>query len=86
MAELLLRELSPELLERLQALAESRGRPPDAVAAELLRQAVGLAPRAVTDLSRIGELLKDNESQVLVEAIAAMEGMPDDTFIGGLAK
>ncbi len=86
MAELLLRELSIELVDRLQALADSRGRPAEAVAAELLRQAVGLSPRVATDLSRIGELLKDNESQVLVEAIAAMEGMPDDTFIGGLAK
>lgn len=81
MSDLLLRDVTPELFERLHVLASHSGRPIEAVAAELLRQAVGLTPRSPTDLSRLEEVLQDTESQLLVEAIAAMEGLPDDSFV-----
>lgn len=81
MADILLRDLSPELCQRLEKVAGERGCPVEAVIMDLLRQTLGLTPRVPIELSRLVEFFKDEESRALSEAIAAMEGMPDDTFL-----
>ena len=81
MAEMTLRDLSPELLERLQTAAAERRCEPEALALDLLKQALGLSPRVPVDLSRITEVLRENETSVLTEAIAALEKLPDDNYV-----
>lgn len=83
MADILLRDLDPDILARIQTLTKEHRCSIEEMISRVLRHGLGLVPRSrgITDLSGLADAFQDDESKVLGEAIAALEGLPDDTFL-----
>ena len=71
MPDLILRDIEPDLLDRVRRLADTRGCSLEASLLDLLQQ--GLACARQRDNS-----LDDFDARVLREAIAALESVPSD--------
>ncbi len=89
MADILLRNLSPEITERVKSLARQRRCSIEDVIVQLLRNGLGLEPPQQPvpgDLAHLTGTFQDDEAKALTEAIAALECLPDDTFLEGEAR
>lgn len=83
MADILLRDIDPEMAERIKALARQRGWPIQDVILHLLKQGLGMVeplPAPVPgDIARLAGAWEDDESRAFREAMQAFEKLPDDT-------
>jgi hypothetical protein len=82
-ADILLRDIDPEMAERIKALARQRGWPIQDVILQLLKQGLGmvepLPPPVPGDIARLPGAWEDEESRAFREAMQAFEKLPDDT-------
>lgn len=81
MVDIVLRDIDPEMAERIKALARERGWPIHDVILHLLREGLGLAaPLAPLpgDIARLNGAWDDSESRAFGEAIEALKRLPDD--------
>ena len=72
MTDIMLKNLDPSLLDRLQRLAEGQGWPMPQTLAHVVEQGVAVCEAAVA------LRLNEREENVLQSAINAMEGVADD--------
>lgn len=84
MADIVLRDIDPEMVERIKSVARQRGWTIHDVILHVLRQGLGLSaeePRIPGDVARLAGAWDDREANALREAISALEHLPDDTFL-----
>lgn len=83
MADLQLRNLDDELIDRIMLIARARSWPIQECVVHLLKQAVGLEPPPDPlpgDIAKLGGAIDSSEDAALKAAIAAFEQLPDDSF------
>ncbi len=82
MADILLRDIDPEMAERIKALARERGWPIHDVILHLLRQGLGLAepepPKEPGDIARLHGAWDEHESRAFDEAVQALQRLKDE--------
>ncbi|MFC4727387.1 hypothetical protein [Coralloluteibacterium thermophilus] len=79
MADILLRDIDPQMTERIMAIARERDWPIQDVVLHLLRQSLGLAePLAPVpgDIARLSGAWEDSESRAFGDALRALESLP----------
>lgn len=82
MADILLRDIDPEMAERIKALARERGWPIHDVILHLLKQSLGLAdpapPKEPGDIARLHGAWGEDESRAFDDALRALERLEND--------
>lgn len=81
MPDFLIRDIDPEIAERIKRIARDRGWPINDVILRLLKEALGMAePQAPLpgDIARLSGAYQDDESKVFEEAMKAFKRLPDD--------
>lgn len=82
MPDFLVRDIEPQVADRIKRIARERRWPINDVILHLIKQALGMAkPEAPLpgDITRLGGNVSADENQVLAEAMKALEQLPDDT-------
>lgn len=75
MPDILVKDIDPEIAERIKRIARDRGWPLNDVVISLLRQALGMEkpePPLPGDIARLTGTWEDEESRALSEAIEAL--------------
>lgn len=82
MPDFLVRDIDAKLAERIKTMARDRGWPINDVILHLLKQATGLAepepPKVPGDIARLAGAYQGSESDAFMEALKALESLPDD--------
>lgn len=81
MADILLRDIDPEMAERIKAMARERDWPIHDVILHLLRQGLGMVaplPPVPGDIARLSGAWDDSEARVFDEAMRALRALPDE--------
>lgn len=76
MPDILVKDIEPEVADRIKRIARDRGWPINDVVLALLRQALGLEqpdPPLPGDIARLTGTWEDDESKALAEAIEALK-------------
>lgn len=82
MPDFLVRDIEPQVADRIKRIARERGWPINDVILRLLKEALGMVqPEAPVpgDIARLAGTFEDEESRALAEAMKALQGLPDDT-------
>lgn len=82
MPDFLVRDIEPQVADRIKRIARERGWPINDVILRLIKEALGMAePEAPVpgDIARLAGTFEDDESRALAEAMKAMQSLPDDT-------
>jgi hypothetical protein len=75
MPDILVKDIDPDIAERIKRIARDRGWPINDVVLSLLRQALGMEipdPPLPGDIARLTGTWEDEESRALKEAIEAL--------------
>ena len=75
MPDILVKDIDPDIAERIKRMARDRGWPINDVVLSLLRQALGMEkpePPLPGDIARLTGTWEDEESRALKEAIEAL--------------
>ncbi|MFN7782224.1 MAG: hypothetical protein ACK5PG_05780 [Lysobacterales bacterium] len=75
MPDILVKDIDPDIAERIKRIARDRGWPINDVVLSLLRQALGMEkpdPPLPGDIARLTGTWEDEESRALSEAIEAL--------------
>ncbi len=81
MPDFLVRDIEPQVADRIKRIARERGWPINDVILRLIKEALGMAePEAPVpgDIARLAGTFEDEESRALAEAMRAMQELPDD--------
>jgi hypothetical protein len=81
MPDFLIRDIEPEVAERIKRIARDRGWPINDVILRLLKEALGMLepePPLPGDIARLAGTYQDEEARLLEEAIKAFQRLPDD--------
>lgn len=81
MPDFLIRDIEPEIAERIKRIARDRGWPINDVILRLLKEALGLVepePPLPGDIARLAGSYQDDEAKVFEEAMKAFQRLPDD--------
>lgn len=82
MADFLLRDIDERVAERIKEMARQKGWPLNDVILLLLKQALGMVgpepPPVPGDIARLTGAWNDDETRAFAEAMAALNGLPDD--------
>ena len=81
MPDFLVRDIEPQVADRIKRIARERGWPINDVILRLLKEALGMVqPEAPVpgDIARLAGTFEDEESRALAEAMKALQGLPDD--------
>ncbi len=81
MPDFLVRDIEPQVADRIKRIARERGWPINDVILRLIKEALGMAqPEAPLpgDIARLSGTFEDEESRALREAMKALENLPDD--------
>lgn len=81
MPDFLVRDIEPQVADRIKRIARERGWPINDVILRLIKEALGMVqPEAPVpgDIARLAGTFEDEESRALVEAMKAMQQLPDD--------
>jgi hypothetical protein len=81
MPDFLIRDIEPEIAERIKRIARDRGWPINDVILRLLKEALGMLepePPLPGDIARLAGTYQDEEARVLEEAMKAFQRLPDD--------
>ena len=81
MPDFLVRDIEPQVADRIKRIARERGWPINDVILRLIKEALGMAePEAPLpgDIARLAGTFEDEESKALAEAMRAMQQLPDD--------
>ncbi|HET9048890.1 MAG TPA: hypothetical protein VFN29_08030 [Chiayiivirga sp.] len=82
MPDFLVRDIEPQVADRIKRIARERGWPINDVILHLIKEALGMVrPEAPVpgDIARLAGAFEDEESRALAEAMRAMQQLPDDT-------
>ncbi len=82
MPDFLVRDIEPQVADRIKRIARERGWPINDVILRLIKEALGMVQPEVPvpgDIARLSGTLEDDESRALAEAMRAMQQLPDDT-------
>lgn len=82
MPDFLVRDIEPQVADRIKRIARERGWPINDVILRLIKEALGMVePEAPVpgDIARLAGTFEDEESKALAEAMKAMQQLPDDT-------
>ncbi|MEJ5209752.1 hypothetical protein [Denitratimonas sp. CY0512] len=82
MPDFLVRDIEPQVADRIKRIARERGWPINDVILRLIKEALGMVqPDAPVpgDIARLAGTFEDDESRALAEAMKAMQSLPDDT-------
>lgn len=82
MPDFLVRDIEPQVADRIKRIARERGWPINDVILRLIKEALGMVqPDAPVpgDIARLAGTFEDEESRALAEAMRAMQSLPDDT-------
>lgn len=82
MPDFLVRDIEPQVADRIKRIARERGWPINDVILRLIKEALGMAePEAPVpgDIARLAGTFENDESKALAEAMRALEQLPDDT-------
>ncbi len=82
MPDFLVRDIEPQVADRIKRIARERGWPINDVILRLIKEALGMEQPEVPvpgDIARLTGTLEDDESRALAEAMRAMQQLPDDT-------
>lgn len=82
MPDFLIRDIDAKLAERIKTMARDRGWPINDVILHLLKQSLGLVepepPKEPGDIARLTGAYQAPESDAFLEALKALESLPDD--------
>lgn len=80
--DFLIRDIDAKLAERIKTMARDRGWPINDVILHLLKQSLGLVepdpPKVPGDIARLTGAYQAPESDAFLEALKALESLPDD--------
>lgn len=82
MPDFLVRDIEPQVADRIKRIARERGWPINDVILRLIKEALGMAQPETPvpgDIARLAGTFEDEESRALAEAMKAMQSLPDDT-------
>lgn len=82
MPDFLVRDIEPQVADRIKRIARERGWPINDVILRLIKEALGMVqpePPVPGDIARLSGTLEDDESRALAEAMKALQNLPDDT-------
>jgi len=82
MPDFLIRDIDPQVAERIKRIARDRGWPINDVILSLIKQSLGMSqPEAPLpgDIARLTGAWEDEESRAFNEALKVMQNLPDDT-------
>ena len=82
MPDFLVRDIEPQVADRIKRIARERGWPINDVILRLIKEALGMAQPEVPvpgDIARLAGTFEDDESRALAEAMNALKELPNDT-------
>ncbi|MCX7562106.1 hypothetical protein OS176_00885 [Xanthomonadaceae bacterium XH05] len=82
MPDFLVRDIEPQVADRIKRIARERGWPINDVILRLIKEALGMVQPDMPvpgDIARLAGTFEDEESRALVEAMKALQQLPDDT-------
>ena len=82
MPDFLVRDIEPQVADRIKRIARERGWPINDVLLRLIKEALGKEQPEVPepgDIARLAGAFEDEESRALAEAMRAMQQLPADT-------
>ena len=82
MPDFLVRDIEPQVADRIKRIARERGWPINDVILRLIKEALGMVQPEVPvpgDIARLAGTFVDDESRALAEAMNALKELPNDT-------
>ena len=82
MPDFLVRDIEPQVADRIKRIARERGWPINDVILRLIKEALGMVQPEVPlpgDIARLAGTFEDDESRALAEAMNALKELPNDT-------
>lgn len=81
MPDFLVRDIDPQVADRIKRIARERGWPINDVILRLIKEALGMVqpePPLPGDIAKLAGSFEDEESRAFTEALRALQGLPDD--------
>lgn len=82
MPDFLVRDIEPQIADRIKRIARERGWPINDVILRLIKEALGMVQPDMPvpgDIARLAGTFEDDESRALAEAMSALQQLPNDT-------